>query len=84
MIYLVTLGDEQLTRCRLADLDYARLYLPVLAALMLSGHIRGGDIIDLPLPHPEAWPVTVAYIYTGQGEVTEAMRQNILHLGGRA
>ncbi len=66
-----------------ADLDYARLYLPVLAALMLSGHVRGGDTIDLPLPHPEAWPQTVAYVYTGHGDVTKAVKLNILHLGGR-
>ncbi len=66
-----------------ADLDYARLHLPVLAALMLSGHIRGGDIIDLPMPHPEVWPQTVAYVYTGREELTHAMKLNILHLGGR-
>jgi hypothetical protein len=64
-------------------LPYARLYLPVLAALMLSGHVRQGDIIDVPLPHPEAWSQTVAYVYTGQGELTEAMKQNILYLGGK-
>lgn len=50
---------------------------------MLSGHVRTGDIIDLPMPHPEAWTQTVAYVYTGSGELTEAMKQNILHLGGR-
>ncbi|ROV93418.1 hypothetical protein VMCG_08410 [Cytospora schulzeri] len=65
-------------------LPYARYYLPALAALMLSGHVRTGDTIDLPMPHPEAWTQTVAYVYTGNGEPTEAMRQNILHLGGRA
>lgn len=60
------------------------MYLPVLAALMLSGHLRMGDSIDLPMPHPEAWCRTVAYVYTGEGELTEAMKQNILHLGGKA
>lgn len=64
-------------------LPYARYYLPALAALMLSGHVRTGDTIDLPMPHPEAWTQTVAYVYTGSGEATEAMKQNILHLGGR-
>ncbi|KUI58688.1 hypothetical protein VP1G_05955 [Cytospora mali] len=65
-------------------LPYARYYLPALAALMLSGHVRTGDTIDLPMPRPEAWTQTVAYVYTGSGELTEAMRQNILNLGGRA
>ncbi|KAJ4397625.1 hypothetical protein N0V93_001858 [Gnomoniopsis smithogilvyi] len=64
-------------------LAYARSYLPALAALMMSGHIKTGDSIDLPMPHPEAWPQTLAYVYTGSGELTEAARQNILHLGGR-
>lgn len=49
---------------------------------MLSGHVKTGDTIDLPMPHPEAWTQTVAYSYTGRGELTEAIKQNILHLGG--
>jgi hypothetical protein len=50
---------------------------------MLSGHIREGDIVDLPMPHPEAWVQTVAHVYTGQGELTEAMKRNILYLAGK-
>lgn len=50
---------------------------------MMSGHIKTGDAIDLPMPHPEAWPQTLAYVYMGSGELGEAVRQNILHLGGR-
>jgi hypothetical protein len=65
------------------DLKYARAFFPVLAALLYSGHIQKGDIIDLPLPYPEAWFQTVAHVYTGQGELTEAMKQNILYLGGK-
>lgn len=64
-------------------LEYARAHLPVLAALIVSGHVREGDVIDLPLPHPEAWTNTVAYVYTGQGELTDAIRENILHLAGK-
>ncbi|WQF87126.1 hypothetical protein CDEST_12140 [Colletotrichum destructivum] len=64
-------------------LQYARSSLPVLAALIVSGHITTGDVIDLPLPHPEAWANTVAYVYTGQGEVTDAVRENILYLAGK-
>ncbi|TEY65924.1 hypothetical protein BOTCAL_0135g00110 [Botryotinia calthae] len=64
-------------------IQYALHYLPVLAALMLSGHIRNGDSIDLPLPSPEAWVDTIAYVYTGQGEITLAMKENISFLAGR-
>lgn len=66
------------------DIEFALHFLPVLAALMLSGHIRKGDNIDLPIPHPEAWPEVVAYIYTGQGPVTPNMKENILYLAGHA
>lgn len=50
---------------------------------MLSGHVKTGDSIDLPMPHPEAWPQTLAYVYMGNGELTEAVRQNVKYLGGR-
>ncbi|KAF7557206.1 hypothetical protein G7046_g6087 [Stylonectria norvegica] len=64
-------------------LEYARAYLPVLAAIILSEIVRPGDTIELPLPHPRAWQDTVAYVYTGRVEVTELIRQNILYLGGK-
>jgi hypothetical protein len=67
----------------LPDLRYARAFFPALAALLYSGYIKARDIIDLPLPHPEAWVQTVAYVYTGQGELTEAIEENILYLGGK-
>ncbi|KAI0535790.1 hypothetical protein GGR58DRAFT_424130 [Xylaria digitata] len=57
--------------------------LPALAALLTSGHVRGGDILYIPVPHAESWPQTVLYVYTGQGELTTPMRKNILYLGGR-
>lgn len=50
---------------------------------MVSGHVREGDVIDLPLPFPEAWPATVAYIYTGQDELTHAVKENIVYLAGK-
>jgi hypothetical protein len=53
------------------------------ASFLYSGHIRKGDIIDLPMPYPEAWARTVAHVYTGQGELTEAIQQNILYFGGK-
>ncbi|EFW98583.1 hypothetical protein CMQ_4435 [Grosmannia clavigera kw1407] len=58
--------------------------LPGLAAVILSGHVHPGDIIEQPLPHPEAWPQTVSYTYSGCGEITDAVRANIEHLGGSA
>jgi hypothetical protein len=65
------------------DMEYARAYLPVLAALMFSGHLRDGDIIDLPIPYPEVWPQTVAWVYTRQGELTDGMKHNIWYLAGK-
>lgn len=50
---------------------------------MLSGHVRKGDTIDLPMPQPEAWRAVISYIYTGSGDVSAAMRENILFLAGR-
>jgi hypothetical protein len=67
----------------LADAPYARAYFPVLAAILHSGHIEKGDIIQLPIPNPKAWARTVAHVYTGQGELTEAIKQNIEYLGGK-
>ncbi|KAL2259082.1 hypothetical protein VTK26DRAFT_7375 [Humicola hyalothermophila] len=63
--------------------QYARAFFPVLAALIYSKHVQQRDIIDLPMPHPEAWVQTVTHVYTGQGELTEAIKQNILYLGGK-
>ncbi|KAI2604620.1 hypothetical protein GGR54DRAFT_621904 [Hypoxylon sp. NC1633] len=64
-------------------LKYARAFLPVIAALLVSGHVREGDVVYLPMPHAEAWPQTARYVYTGQGELTEAVRENILYLAGK-
>lgn len=50
---------------------------------MLSGHVRKGDMIDLPLPHPEIWASTVAWVYTGQPvEISSAIAGNLTYLGG--
>ncbi|KAI0880071.1 uncharacterized protein GGS22DRAFT_176097 [Annulohypoxylon maeteangense] len=64
-------------------LKYVRVYLPVIAALLVSGHVHEGDIIYLPMPHAESWPQTAQYVYTGQGELTKAIRENILYLAGK-
>lgn len=42
--------------------EYARA-LPVLAAFMLSGHVRAGDALEMPVPWPEAWEATLAWAY---------------------
>ncbi|KAM5358181.1 hypothetical protein ACJZ2D_015523 [Fusarium nematophilum] len=63
--------------------EYARMYFPVLHAVMLSNHVRPGDIIELPLPHPRAWPDTLDYVYTGRVALTEPIKENIIYLGGK-
>ncbi|KAH6609197.1 hypothetical protein Trco_002543 [Trichoderma cornu-damae] len=65
-------------------IQYARAQLPALAAIMMSDTVRRGDTIELALPHPRAWPETVAYVYTGEEELlTKHARENILYLGGK-
>ncbi|KAL7926886.1 hypothetical protein ACQKWADRAFT_92216 [Trichoderma austrokoningii] len=66
------------------SLQYARLQLPGLAAIMLSGRVRRGDTIELAMPHPSAWPATAVYIYTGERELlTQSVKENIMYLGGK-
>ncbi|PMD14956.1 hypothetical protein NA56DRAFT_754394 [Hyaloscypha hepaticicola] len=69
-----------------ANIEYALHYLPVLAALMLSGHVRKYDTIDLPLQHPAAWRETVTYVYTciGHRSISAAAKENIKYLAGHA
>lgn len=67
----------------MTDTRYILSTLPALATLLSSGHIRSGDIVYLPVPHADSWPQTIRYVYTGEGELTVAMRENILYLGGR-
>jgi hypothetical protein len=54
----------------------------VLAALMLSGHVRRGDVIDIALPCPEAWSDTVSWVYTGRGPLMRGVRENVEFLAG--
>jgi len=75
-------ADFPATKAFPIHIQYALHYLPVLAAMMLSRHIKKGDLIDLPLPHPELWYDVLSYIYTGKGEITLGMRENILYLAG--
>lgn len=65
------------------DLLYARAQLPVLASIIMSNRVRQGDAIELPVPHPDAWPETVAFVYTGERKlVTNQVRENVCYLGG--
>ncbi|KAI1355348.1 hypothetical protein F5Y01DRAFT_173900 [Xylaria sp. FL0043] len=64
-------------------LHYTVSTLPALAVLLTSGHVRSGDVIYLPVPHAESWLQTIHYVYTGQGELTTPIRENIIYLGGR-
>ena len=67
----------------LIDLPYAKAFLPVLALLLMTSHVKRGDVIYLPVPHPEAWLRTLKYVYTGEGEVSDAAKENIMYLEGR-
>ena len=51
----------------------------------MSDAFRTGDTVELPVPYPQAWTDTMAYVYMGEDELlTELARCNILYLGGRA
>lgn len=67
----------------LIDLAYAKAFLPVLALLLMTSHVKRGDVIYLPVPHPEAWLDTLRYVYTDTGKLSEASKANILYLAGR-
>ncbi|KAJ3496569.1 hypothetical protein NLG97_g2564 [Lecanicillium saksenae] len=63
---------------------YARSHLPLLAAILMSTQVRIGDTIELPVPHPEAWAETLAWVYIGEEELaTDKVRENVEYLGGR-
>ncbi|KAI0601586.1 hypothetical protein F4775DRAFT_540575 [Biscogniauxia sp. FL1348] len=64
-------------------LKYASAFLPVLAGLLQLGDVRKGDVVYLPVPHAGAWPQTLRYVYTGRGELTPAVRTNIVYLAGK-
>ncbi|EGO52137.1 hypothetical protein NEUTE1DRAFT_90117 [Neurospora tetrasperma FGSC 2508] len=61
----------------------ARYFFPLVAVYLQSGNVEPEDILELPMPHPKAWYQTFRYACTEQGELTDAIRENIKHLGGR-
>ncbi|ATY62662.1 hypothetical protein A9K55_007538 [Cordyceps militaris] len=77
-------SSKALTRVVHTDFPYARSYLPILASIIMSNQVHFGDTVELPLPYPDAWPETVAWVYTGEEElVTDKVRENVQYLGGR-
>ncbi|KAG9235953.1 hypothetical protein BJ875DRAFT_373125 [Amylocarpus encephaloides] len=81
-------SSETVIRARLGQgptpihVEYALHFLPVLATLLLSSHVRKGDMIDLAVPHPEIWKDVVTWVYTGRPTVTKGMEEVIRYLGG--
>lgn len=65
------------------DYHLARYFFPLVAVYLQSGNVEPEDILELPMPHPKAWYQTFRYACTEQGELTDAMRENIKHLGGK-
>lgn len=61
----------------------ARYFFPLIAVYLMSKNVEPEDIVELPMPHPKAWYQTFRYACTEQGELTDAIRENITHLGGR-
>ncbi|KAK3388136.1 hypothetical protein B0T20DRAFT_110263 [Sordaria brevicollis] len=61
----------------------ARYFFPLIALYMNSKRVQPGDIVEVPMPHPKAWYQTFRYACTDQGELTDAIKENITHLGGR-
>ena len=82
-LILLLVSERELTEDA-TDLEYARTALPALAAIIMSDRVKRGDMIDLALPHPEAWPETVAYVYSGSlGFLSDETKANVIYLGGK-
>jgi len=56
--------------------------MPILAAILLSGYVRKGDVIDLPVPRPDVWALTMNFIYTHKGPMSTGIRENIEYFAG--
>lgn len=49
----------------------------------MSGHVRKGDTVEVPLPYPEAWPGVVEWVYTARCRGDEKVLENVEYLGGK-
>jgi len=64
-------------------IEYALYRAPLLAAILLSGHVGKGDTVEVPMPYPEVWAEVVVWVYTGRGTMTEILAENVEYLGGQ-
>ena len=71
---------EKMLTC--LDVEYALYRTPLLAAVLLSGHVARGDTVEVPMPHPSVWREVVGWIYTGRGNGSERVAEVIEYLGG--
>jgi len=67
------------------DIEYALYRAPLLAAILLSGHVRKGDTVEVPVPHPGVWKAVMEWVYTGRGCVVDdkMLTDNLQYLGAR-
>ncbi|KAF8532829.1 hypothetical protein BDD12DRAFT_901522 [Trichophaea hybrida] len=66
-------------------IEYALYRVPLLAAILLSGHVRKGDTVEVPVPHPGVWTAVMEWVYTGRGCVVDnrMLADNLRYLGAR-
>ena len=72
--------------CLHLDTEYAAYRVPLLGAILVSGFVKTGDTIEVPLPWPELWEETVVEIYTGGvgtkgSSINSKVRGNLEFLG---
>ncbi|KAF8243826.1 hypothetical protein K440DRAFT_663872 [Wilcoxina mikolae CBS 423.85] len=69
----------------LVHIEYALYRVPLLAAILLSGHVRKGDTVEVPVPHPGVWKAVMEWVYTGRGCVVDnrMLADNLQYLGAR-
>ncbi|KAF8473227.1 hypothetical protein BDZ91DRAFT_393160 [Kalaharituber pfeilii] len=67
--------------------EYATYRAPLLGAILLSGFVKRGDTLEIPMPWPDVWEETVAGIYIGGWNehcgyaFAEKVRANLEYLG---
>ncbi|KAI5838808.1 hypothetical protein DFP73DRAFT_563255 [Morchella snyderi] len=66
------------------DIEYALHRAPLLAAILLSEHVKRGATVEIPLLFPEVWEDVVEWMYTGSSgsNVSAKVRKTIEYLGG--
>ncbi len=46
-------------------LEYAVYRAPYLGRILQSPDVQQGDLVEVPMPNPQLWPVVVGWMYTG-------------------